>query len=274
MNYEDNGGHFPDEASAKAYVQGTVGSNTSTDYHSDRIRALRLLMRDVGQPTSMIDFGCGDGMYLREFSGNADRLVGIDVSRPMIDMAKDNLSDLGFDGRVGGVEALAQIDGQFDMGFAIDVLGYLGDDDIHVFYQEMARLIRPGGHLLVMYGNELFDMFALNAGTVGFFEKHFSLDVAELLSEGAASQYKPANRKNPLSFGAEIAPYGFDEKRQAFSQWHKLPPGLGNRGRDDLSEARMAMRDHSFDPNTLPRTEAWKSIFRCSIFGSLSRRAD
>lgn len=270
--FQDNGGHFPDGASARAYVEGAKGSNTSTDYHSDRIRALRLLMQDVGQPASILDFGCGDGMYLREFCGSANRLIGIDVSGPMIEMAQANLSDLGFVGVVGGAEALAQVGGQVDLALAIDVLGYLGEDDIRIFYNQMARLVRPGGHLLVMYGNELFDMFALNAGTAAFFDKHFSLDVSELLSEGAASQYKPANRKNPLSFGAEIAPYGFRECRQAFSQWHRLPPGIGNRGQDNLAEARMAMRDHSFDPNALPDDEAWKAKFRCSIFGSLSQR--
>ncbi|WP_163481241.1 class I SAM-dependent methyltransferase, partial [Escherichia coli] len=90
-------------------------------------------------------------------------------------------------------------DEQFDIGLAIDVLGYLSDDDVKTFYREMSRMIRPGGHLIVMYGNELFDLFALNAGTAAFFKEHFRVDVADLLQEGRAPQYKTAQRRNPLS---------------------------------------------------------------------------
>lgn len=272
MEHGDNAGNFPTLESARAYVAGSKHSNTSADYHSDRIRALRLLLRDLPKASSVLDFGCGDGMYIRELCGKPKQIVGIDISGPMIQLATENLRDLGFIGHVGGVEALQGISGSFDLAFAIDVLGYLEPSDLDTFYKEVARLLRPGGHLVVMYGNELFDMFALNAGTAAFFQKHFSLDVAELLIEGRSAQYKPANRKNPLSFGAEIAPYGLREINQAFSQWHRLPPGLGNRGKGDLSAARLDMRDHGFDPNQLAPAERWKAAFRSSIFASLSTR--
>ncbi|WP_366935545.1 class I SAM-dependent methyltransferase [uncultured Lamprocystis sp.] len=172
---------------------------------------------------------------------------------------------------MGGAEALADVEGQFDLGLAIDVLGYLDDAELDVFYKNMARIIKPGGHLVVMYGNELLDVFALNAGTSAFFGKHFGLDVVELLTEAKAPRPNNATRKNPLSFGAEIAPYGFEEVSQAFSQWHTTPPGLANRS-TDLVRARLDMRDHSFDANTLPEAERWKAAFRCSIFASMAVR--
>lgn len=272
--FEDNGGHFPDMASARAYVQGVSGSNTSADYHSDRIRALRLLTSDLQSAKTILDFGCGDGMYLRELCPAATRVVGVDISAPMIELATSNLADMGFSGYVGGPGALARLDDQFDLVFAVDVLGYLESDDLDEFYRHASRLVRPGGHLIVMYGNELFDLFALNAGTAAFFAKHFSQDVADLLVEGRSVQYKPARRKNPLNFGAELAAYGFAEVRQAYSQWHKVLPALGNKDRSDLSAARMEMRDHSFDPNSLPPSDQWKALFRSSIFASKLQRTD
>ena len=44
-------------------------------------------MERISPPGSVLDFGCGDGMYLRNFCDQAERLVGIDISGPMIEMA-------------------------------------------------------------------------------------------------------------------------------------------------------------------------------------------
>lgn len=274
----DNAGHFPTIESARAYLTGAKGANTSADYHSDRLRALKILIDAAKLPpvVNAIDFGCGDGMYFKEFFSQQSRhqvskIVGVDISEHMIQLAGETLRGFPFQGIAGGVDALAKVQGTYDVGFAIDVLGYLTEPELDIFYREMTRLIRPGGCLIVMYGNELFDMFALNSGTVAFYQKHFDIDVADVLVEGRSAQYKPANRKNPLSFGAEIAPYGFREVRQAFSQWHKVPPAIGNKA-PDLAAARLNMRDHAFDPNGFPPQDQWKAMFRSSIFGSLSER--
>jgi SAM-dependent methyltransferase len=258
----DQAGHFPDLKTAQAYLSDDA-------YHADRLRALRRLAAQIPQPKSVIDFGCGDGMYFRDTFGSA-QIVGVDLSAAMIELASQNLGQR-FRGVVGGAQALESIQPSFDLGLAMNVLGYLDDAEVCVFYTQMARLIKPGGHLMVMYGNELFDMFALNSGTAAFYRKHFDLDVAELLTEGKAPQHQTAVRKNPLSFAAEIRPYGFLEVAQAYSQWHTVPPGIGNR-QADLSAARLQMRDHGFDANALPPAEQWKAMLRCSIFVSLAVR--
>ena len=272
----DTAGFFEDIESAKAYAHGE-GAHTPRDYHEDRMRALHILLGRMNLPEtfSVLDFGCGEGMYFREFfAGKADqvsRIVGVDVSRPMIDLARETLESFPFEGIAGNATALRDIEGPFDVGLAIDVLGYLDETELALFYTEMSRLIRPGGHLIVMYGNELFDLYALNGGTATFFQKHFAVDVADLLTEASAAQYKPVERRNPLSFAEEVAEFGFEEIAQAFSQWHRVPPGIGNRA-GDVAAARLDMRDHGFDPNTLPARERWKAAFRSSIFASLSRR--
>ena len=267
----DDGGDFPDLASAKAYINGNT--QTNPEYHADRQRALSFLLRQIPAPKRIIDFGVGDGMYISQFIDplSVDKVLGIDLSKWMVELASQKLKAFPFQGVRGGVDALANVDGQFDLGLAIDVLGYLNAEDLNIFYTEMARLIRPNGYLIEMNGNELFDMFALNSGTSTFFNKHFELDVSELLAEGHSRRPQNAARKNPLSYSAEIEPYGFKEIAQAYSQWHKTPPGIGNRIAD-LSEARLTMRDHTFDPNTLPAKERWKAMFRSSIVASLSTR--
>jgi SAM-dependent methyltransferase len=269
---DDNGGDFPTIESAEAYISGKAGSNTSLDYHDDRMRAIKLLLEsiDLSNRPRVLDFGCGDAMYIKKFFQplNISNIVGVDVSGPMIDIAKENLSDFNFEGLVGGIDALESIDRPFDILFAIDVLGYLDESELADFYIQAKRLVRPGGHLIVMYGNELFDMFAMNSGTSEFYKKHFNIDISDCLTEASAMQYKPSNRKNPLNFGEQLVQFGFKESEQAFSQWHSVPPAIGNR-QQDVSDARLAMRDHTFDPNNLPKTEKWKALFRSSIFASL-----
>lgn len=273
--FHDNAGHFPDLQSARAYIAGEKGANTSADYHRDRLRALRRLVRkiDRSEPLRIFDFGCGDGMYIKEFftPDSVSKIVGVDISNSMIDLASENLKNYDFSGKVGSSYALGTLEGPFDLGLAIDVLGYLKPADLDVFYRAASKIIRPGGKLIVMYGNELFDMFALNSGTAAFYKTHFGIDVADLLTEGKSKRYMPADRRNPLSFAAELAPYGFAEIEQAYSQWHRVPPAIGNRA-GDLSAARLAMRDHDFDPNELPQAEKWKAAFRSSIFASLAQR--
>jgi SAM-dependent methyltransferase len=267
----DDGGNFSDLASAKAYIAGNT--QTNPEYHADRIRALAVLFKKIPVPKRIVDFGVGDGMYMTELVDplSVEKVIGIDRSKYMLELCSDRLKAFSFRGVLGSVDLLSQIDGQFDLGLAINVLGYLDTDELDIFYYEMARLIRPGGHLIVLNGNELFDMFALNQGTVEFFKKNFESDVSGLLTEGDSRRPQNATRKNPLNYSAEVEPYGFMEIAQAYSQWHKILPAMGNRGAD-LAEARLIMRDHNFDPNTLPATERWKAMFRSSIVASLCKR--
>ena len=87
-------------------------------------------------------------------------------------------------------------------------------------------MVKPGGWLLVSHSNELFDLFALNAGTAGFFRRNFDPDVALLLA--TADQENPTYnvRANPLSYADELHSRGFEERARAFFNLHPLPPRL------------------------------------------------
>jgi SAM-dependent methyltransferase len=193
----------------------------------------------------------------------------------MVRLAESNLSKFTFNGKVGSVEEISFVaSGSIDLVLCLNVLGYLNRDDQELFFKESSRVLKKDGYLLLMTGNELFDLFALNSGTTEFFDKHFNQsDVSELLSQGKSTRRKNADRRNPLNFAAEMKEHGFDEIAQAFSSWHKLIPAVANlRWAGDLRTARAQSRDHSFDPNSLPNIDTWKRAFRCSIFASLLRK--
>lgn len=110
-----------------------------------------------------------------------------------------------------------------------------------------------------MTDNELFDMFALNAGTVDFFKDNFDQNLGSLLVENSSQRFKNSKRKNPLSYDNSLNRYGFNQRDIAFSQYHRSISSNANRDFDfDVQKASLAMRDHEFDPNNRISVEQWK----------------
>jgi SAM-dependent methyltransferase len=250
----------------------------TSEYHADRVRALkRLIYRIDGPIFSVLDFGVGDGGATDTLGLSPSRIIGIDVSESMVRLADSNLSKYTFIGKVGSVEQIGSLaSDSIDLVLCLNVLGYMTRGDQDLFFTESSRVLKRGGYLLLMTGNELFDLFALNSGTAEFFARHFNQpDISELLSEAKCARFKCADRRNLLNFAAEMKEYSFDEVAQSYSSWHKLVPAVANsRWAGDLFTARAQSRDHSFDPNSLSDIDAWKRVFCCSIFASLLRRSE
>lgn len=279
----DGAGYFPTLESAKVYAEGVANN----DYHKDRLRALTHLVKPLvnanssGNPKfkfnpnsfTALDFGIGDGGQFYKMGLKPTKIIGIDISPEVLALAAENLSTLEFESHCGSAEVLKDVkSSSVDLALCINTLGYLSAEDQELFYEEMKRTVRPGGFLVMMAGNELFDLFALNSGTAEFFERYFDQpDVSKLLLEAGSERFRNADRLNPLKFTAVLQRYGFNEVGRTFSQWHrKLPPIANMEYGGDLLKARAASRDHNFDPNTLPAEDKWRALFQCSIFASLS----
>jgi len=100
---------------------------------------------------SMLDLGTGTGRLLEILSPYYTRGVGIDLSREMLSVARANLDRAGVTHaqvRQGDIFA-AQIErNAFDLVTMHQVLHYL--DDPARAIREAARMLRPGGRLLVV----------------------------------------------------------------------------------------------------------------------------
>lgn len=219
--------------------------------------------------------GGGDGSFVAELGIDFARLVLIDVSPDMLGLAEDFIEREKLTTLCGSEEMMGELaDESVDLILCINAINYLEAESQARFFAESHRVLRSGGHLLAMTGNELLDLFSLNSGTAEFFEKNFGSDVAHLLVSGSEERWVNAGRFNPLSFGAVVAKYGFRELKQAYSQWHEVPPGLAAlSAKGDLPAARLAARNHALNPNELPNESGWQALFRCSMFASLCRKA-
>jgi ubiquinone/menaquinone biosynthesis C-methylase UbiE len=100
---------------------------------------------------SMLDLGTGTGRLLEIFSPLYRRGVGIDMSREMLSVARANLDKAGIGNaqvRQGDIYAPPVERDSFDLVTIHQVLHYLDDPALAI--REAARLLRPGGRLIIV----------------------------------------------------------------------------------------------------------------------------
>ncbi|MEO8373876.1 MAG: class I SAM-dependent methyltransferase [Sphingomonas bacterium] len=92
-----------------------------------------------------LDVGCGEGRFCRMLAARGIRTVGIDPTEVLIDEAKRR--DPEGDYRIGRAEQLDFPDGSFDL--VVSYLSLIDIPDLPAAIAEMARVLRPGGSLLI-----------------------------------------------------------------------------------------------------------------------------
>ena len=100
---------------------------------------------------SLLDLGTGTGRMLELFGPEIQRGVGIDLNPEMLGIARANLERAGFRHctvRKGDIYNLAMGRDQFDVVIVHQVLHFLDDGGRAI--KEAARVLRPGGRLLVI----------------------------------------------------------------------------------------------------------------------------
>jgi ubiquinone/menaquinone biosynthesis C-methylase UbiE len=97
----------------------------------------------------LLEVGCGIGTDLVRFARGGAVCTGIDLSQTAIDLARRNLSVNGVtaDLQVGNGEALPFPDASFGGVLMIATICFA--EDAPALFREAARVLRPGGHLLV-----------------------------------------------------------------------------------------------------------------------------
>jgi 23S rRNA (guanine745-N1)-methyltransferase len=87
----------------------------------------------------LLDVGCGEGYYTSGFSAIASEVIGLDISRPAIQLAAKQFR--GITWLVGSGALLPVADGSVDIICSVFSQLYIA---------EMHRVLKPGGHVLVV----------------------------------------------------------------------------------------------------------------------------
>ena len=123
----------------------------------------RVLLRGV----RVLDVGCGGGLLSEAMAREGARVVGIDLGTELIDIAKlhllearQNGESITVDYRMQAIEALAEDEPKsFDAITCMDLLEHVPEPSAVI--AACARLLKPGGHLLLSTINRTPTAFAL-----------------------------------------------------------------------------------------------------------------
>ncbi len=146
---------------------GEAYDRTAQEYDqvagANYLKALRSLLpfANVGPLPAILDVGCGTGINLLELArvlGPCRELVGLDLSAGMLDVARRKAASAGVAAtfHVGDAEALPLPDASFDLVVCNSAYHWFPDRARAM--TEMARVLRPGGQLLLgSLANPAFD---------------------------------------------------------------------------------------------------------------------
>jgi SAM-dependent methyltransferase len=122
----------------------------------------------VGDGTSLLDLGCGDGAFCAFAAAHGAVVHGIDVEPDAVACALEAVP--GADFRLGLMENLPWADASFDVVTAFDSLQYALDPEMALI--EASRVVRADGRIAICKwgppdGNEFFAFLAsIGAGGV------------------------------------------------------------------------------------------------------------
>lgn len=132
----------------------SIGRIVSLDINSaiDSISAL-------GEHHRILDFGCGCGRVIRYFHKLSDhsRFYGTDIDKEAISWCQNQLSQIGEFGKNEELPPLPFADEFFDLVYSISVFTHLPEDMQFAWLEELRRVTKPGGYLLLTtHGEDLF----------------------------------------------------------------------------------------------------------------------
>lgn len=126
------------------------------EYQKDLILPNIIRVLDIKKGESVLDLACGPGFFAREFYKKGAKVIGVDISRELVAMAK-KYSPAGIDYHVGSAEDLSFLKSK-TTDKAIIILAIQNIKDINAVFSECARVLKPSGKLFIVMNHPAFRM--------------------------------------------------------------------------------------------------------------------
>jgi SAM-dependent methyltransferase len=161
---------------------------------------------DMGAMGAILDFGCGCGRVIRHWQGlERPQICGCDYNPLLAGWCADHLSFADF--AVNRLEPpLPYEDGSFDLVYSVSIFTHLDEQLQRPWIEEIARVTRPGGLVLVtVTGPELATELLRPADLERFERGELVVKRSELAGMNACAAYHPARYiREQLAKGFEL----------------------------------------------------------------------
>ena len=173
------------------------------------------LLGDVRGKT-ILEYGCGDGENTVLLANRGAKIVALDISPELLDVARQRLEVNGCEGvdlLVGSAHCLPLPDKSVDIIFGMAILHHL---DLELASREVCRVLKKGGRAIFeepMRNSKLVSKVRgcfPKRGDVSPFER--PLTAKEMRDFAGPCKYRPQTFQLPLSSFASLVPF---RKRQA-----------------------------------------------------------
>lgn len=289
------------DKAARTYEHAHYGGG-STAYPANRIRlkkALGMLVKEqesLGRPLRVLDVGCGTGILVRGARLQGMDATGFDFSTEMVTEAKGSL--------MPDTEVVWQGDAEDPAAYPLDRQGQGNQDAVvclgvvphnsklGTLLGNFARVLRPGGLLLVEHRNRLFSLITANQYSVDFMfdllnrthvltrdprpdreqalrgasEAFYAgMFGAEGRDSFEKSGYGDITRfDNPLELQGRYEYHGFRWEQPIWYHFHAGPPAVEHVDPEMYRELSLAMEDR-YDRD-------WPGMFLASAFVAVARK--
>ena len=116
------------------------------NFYSEQVREQAYAAADVQPGTTAADVGAGTGFIAEGLITRGVRVIAVDQSEPMLAEMRRRFGET-IDCRLGGADALPLSDETVDYAFANMYLHHVEDPPRAI--EEMARVVKPGGKLVI-----------------------------------------------------------------------------------------------------------------------------
>jgi len=124
------------------------------NYQSDLILPNLLRLLEIKKGVKVLDLGCGTGYFSRRFFAKGASVVGVDLGKDLIEVAKKR-SDKGIEYHVGSADDLKFLtDRSFDV--VVIVLALQNMENSLKVLQECSRVLKEGGKVFLVLNHPAF----------------------------------------------------------------------------------------------------------------------
>jgi len=111
------------------------------------------VFKEIGKGKAVLDLGCGEGYFSRQMAGIAKKVIGVDISEKMIELAieREKEEKRGIEYHLGDVRCMPFVqDASIDVCVGNFIVNYIHPDELPVFYSEIARVLVDKGQFVLL----------------------------------------------------------------------------------------------------------------------------